>query len=95
MIKDISNMFYFILQGYQIVWLYVYCYYLESSEICFNFRVFYIHFMCRTFSSCIESITTYIARVACFPAFFNVFIYRAFADIFMTDRTEFVLDTSL
>ena len=46
MIKDISNMFYFILQGYlqgyQIVWLYVYCYYLESSEICFNFRVFYI-----------------------------------------------------
>ena len=27
MIKDISNMFYFILQGYQIVWLYVYCYY--------------------------------------------------------------------
>ena len=56
MIRDISNMFYFILQGYlqgyQIVWLYVYCYYLESSEICFNFRVFYIHFMCRTFSSC-------------------------------------------
>ena len=91
MIKDISNMFYFILQGYQIVWLYVYCYYLESSEICFNFRVFYIHFMCRTFSSCIESLTTYIARVA----FFNVFIYRAFADIFLTDRTEFVLDTSL
>ena len=67
MIKDISNMFYFILQGYQIVWLYVYCYYLESSEICFNFRVFYIHFMCRTFSSCIESLTTYIARVVCFP----------------------------
>ena len=53
MIKDISNMFYFILQGYQIVW------------------------------------------VVCFPAFFNVFIYRAFADIFLTDRTEFVLDTSL
>ena len=56
MIKDISNMFYFILQGYlqgyQIVWLYVYFYYLESSEICFNFRLFYIHFMCRTFSSC-------------------------------------------
>ena len=44
MIKDISNMFYFILQGYQIVWLYVYCYYLESSEICFNFRVFLYSF---------------------------------------------------
>ena len=50
MIKDISNMFYFILQGYlqgyQIVWLYVYCYYLESSEICFNFRVFFIFISC-------------------------------------------------
>ena len=48
MIRDISNMFYFILQGYlqgyQIVWLYVYCYYLESSEICFNFRVFLYSF---------------------------------------------------
>ena len=46
MIKDISNLFYFILQGYQIVWLYVYCYYLESSEICFNFRVFFIFISC-------------------------------------------------
>ena len=66
---------------------------LPKSALTLEF--FYIHFMCRTFSSCIESLTAYIARVVCFPAFFNVFIYRAFADIFLTDRTEFVLDTSL
>ena len=66
---------------------------LPKSALTLEF--FYIHFMSRTFSSCIGSLTTYIARVVCFPAFFNVFIYRAFADIFLTDRTEFVLDTSL